>query len=326
MDEFGLIQAFTSRLPKPRPNVLVGIGDDAAVIQNVPGNILVTTDTMVEGVHFLKTTLTPYLLGYKSLAVSVSDIAAMGGTPHSATVSLAIPSGWTEPELSAVYDGMAEISTTFGLDVVGGDVVSTTGPFVVTTTVIGSADKPVLRSGAKPGDVLFVTGWLGGSSAGLEVQQRDVVISPFSRAVLVDCHQRPKPRVDLGRVAAQCGVRALNDISDGLASELNEVAQSSGIRCRVEAERIPVRPEVKELARVTGTRALDYALFGGEDYELVGAAPRDAFARLLAMAGAIGVPVHAIGKCEEGDGVVLRDEGRLEVLQPKGYNHFERGL
>lgn len=308
----------------PSADVLTGIGDDAAVVRFHGGKLLVTTDTMVEGIHFLESTITPHNLGYKALAVSISDIAAMGGSPTVATVSIAIPPKWSFDAVGLIYDGFNEIGQQYGCDVVGGDVVAIDGPLVVTTTVLGRAETPVLRSGAAPGDILFVTGSLGGSAAGLEVLLGQARATPVSQAILVNRHQRPQPRVTVGMLAANAGVSALNDISDGLASELHEVAGASSVRCVIEADLIPILPEAKEQGRAMGKSALDYALYGGEDFELVGAAPRHAFARLLASAGSTGVPITAIGRCEEGDGVVMRTAGHLEVIEPRGYNHFKR--
>jgi thiamine-monophosphate kinase len=325
VEEFSLITSLVKRLPAPGADVLIGIGDDAAAVRTSGQPLIMSTDTMVEGVHFLPSTITDYNLGYKSLAVSVSDIAAMGGKPLYALVSLAISSDWNEERLGKLYDGFAEVTARFGCHVVGGDVVSTTGPMVITTTVIGEADKPITRRGAQPGDVIFVTGRLGGSSAGLETLMQQSAISPTGQAALVAKHQRPEPRVSAGQFFAEVGVHALNDISDGLASELNEIAAQSQVRCVIEAARIPLQPEVKEQARSRQTDPLSYALYGGEDYELVGAVPARTFAVLLANAQLLRVPITQIGRCETGDGVVMRHvDGRLEVIEPKGYNHFAR--
>ncbi|EJY54861.1 thiamine-monophosphate kinase [Alicyclobacillus hesperidum URH17-3-68] len=322
MDEFALIRALLERLPAPRPDVVVASGDDAAVVTPPRGQLVLTTDALVEGVHFLESTITRHNLGYKSLAVSISDIAAMGGEPLWATVTLAVSPSWREGELAELYDGLAEACSEFGCSVVGGDVVSTPGPFTVSIALVGKAERPILRSGARPGDILFVTGWLGGSAAGLDVLQGKHSASPVTQAALARCHQRPTPRIGLGLAAARAGVSALNDVSDGLASELNEIATASGVRCVIAENQLPIRPEVKEHARFAGRSAVDYALYGGEDYELVGAAPREAFARLLAAANLYNVPVTAIGRCEDGDGVVMRTADGLEVVEAKGYNHF----
>lgn len=325
MDEFALIRKLAQHLPPVPSDVVVGIGDDAAVVKPLAESLVFSTDTMVEGVHFLSTTLTPHNLGYKSLVVSLSDIAAMGGRPLYALVSLAVGAGLAKAQLEEVYAGFREVTERFGCHVVGGDTVRTDGPTVMTTTVIGEVETPILRSGAKPGDILFVTGRLGGSSAGLEVQKHSsVAISPASAAILAQHHQRPVPRIAIGQLCVSAGVHALNDISDGLASELNELAEASHVRCIIDEEAVPVVPEVVEWAKCIARCPVEYALYGGEDYELVGAASRHGYAKLLATAGMLRVPITRIGEVTDGDGVVMRRRsGNLEVLEAKGYNHFQ---
>ncbi|WP_206831781.1 thiamine-phosphate kinase [Alicyclobacillus fructus] len=323
MDEFALIRALVAKLPPPGPDVSVAIGDDCAVVEG-GGRLAVTTDAVVEGVHFRRDTMSPPQIGYKAIAAAVSDIAAMGGEPAWLTVALAVPPSWPEEDVVALYDGVGEAAAAFRTSVVGGDVVSTEGPLWMSITAVGHVHRPVTRAGARPGDVLFVTGSLGGSAAGLDILLGRRGGSAIAQAVLIERHRRPVPRIAFGREAARLGATALDDISDGLASELNEIAEASGVRLVVEGERVPVQPEVTEYARVLGKDPLEYALYGGEDYELVGTAPRDAFARLLAIAQVVGTPVAAIGRVEEGDGVVMRRNGQLEVVARKGYNHFER--
>lgn len=325
MDEFSLIQKLTSHLPSLPSDVVVGFGDDAAVIPPSQYPLVVSTDAMVEGVHFSRSTITFHNLGYKSLVCSLSDIAAMGGTPKYALVSLAVNDEISVTELEDVYRGLREASERFCCHVIGGDTVRTNGPVVLTTTVFGEVEKPVLRSGAQSGDILFVTGTLGGSSAGLEAQQGTSRISPSSEVALAMCHQHPEPRIGIGQLCAEVGVHALNDISDGLASELNEIAQASGVRCIVDASSLPLRPEVVEWAKSLQKNPIDYALYGGEDYELVGTAPRQTYAKLLTGASMQRIPITKIGEVTSGDGVVLRaSTGQLEVLEAKGYNHFRR--
>ncbi|SIT05602.1 thiamine-phosphate kinase [Alicyclobacillus vulcanalis] len=323
MDEFALIRALAAKLPPPGEDVMVPIGDDCAVVEG-KGRMAITTDAVVEGVHFRRDTLSPPQIGYRAVAAAVSDIAAMGGHPAWITIALAVPGAWPLEDVVALYDGVSEAASSLGASVVGGDVVSTEGPLWMSITAVGKVDRPVTRAGARPGDVLFVTGSLGGSAAGLDILLGRRAGSPVAQAALIARHRRPTPRIAFGREAARLGATALDDISDGLASELNEIAEASGVRLIVEADRIPVQPEVTEYARALGADPLAYALYGGEDYELVGTAPRDVFARLLAVAPIVGTPVAAIGRVEEGDGVVMRRAGRLEVVARKGYNHFER--
>ncbi|WP_067850567.1 thiamine-phosphate kinase [Alicyclobacillus mali (ex Roth et al. 2021)] len=323
MDEFALIRAFVAKLPPPGADVLVPIGDDCAVVEG-GSRLVVTTDAAVEGVHFRRDTMSPPQVGYRAMAAAVSDIAAMGGQPAWITVALAVPPSWPEDDVVAIYDGVAEAAGAFGASVVGGDVVSTQGPLWMSITAVGRVERPITRAGARPGDVLFVTGNLGGSAAGLDILLGRRAGSAISQAVLVERHRRPTPRIAFGREAARLGATALDDISDGLASELNEIAEASGVRLLFEGDRVPIQPEVTEYARAVGKDPLEYALFGGEDYELVGTAPRDVFARLLAVAAVVGTPITAIGRVEEGDGVVMRRDGKLSVVARRGYNHFER--
>ena len=325
-DEFGFIRAMLARLPAPKEDVIVGYGDDAAVVASYAGEMLLTTDAMVEDVHFAKNTMSPFDVGYKCVAASISDIAAMGGIPKHVLMTLALPKDIEESFLVALYDGIASICTAMNCSVVGGDVVSTVAGMTITSTLTGEVESgtALLRSGAKPGDVLFATGYLGDAAGGLYVLQHPgVILPPDDANHLVRAHQRPVPQVSAGRVLRSVGASSCNDVSDGLASELNEIAIASSVRLRLDAERIPISPALKALARSTGQDDLAFALYGGEDYQLVGTATPFAFARALAGADASGIRLVQIGRVEAGDGVILRHpDGRLDVLQPGGYNHF----
>jgi thiamine-monophosphate kinase len=308
------------------PLVKVGIGDDAAVFTTDPEtDSLVTTDSMVEGIHFLPETLSWYDVGYKCLAASISDIAAMGGQPTVAVMALAVPKDLPMAALEAMYDGIGTLAARFGCQVAGGDLVGTNGPVVITSTVFGSVPKgsALLRSGARCGDILFVTGALGGSAAGLELLTGGGVLPDDERAVLQGLHQRPLPQITAGQILRECGASSCNDISDGLASECNEIAHASGVRLRIEKSRIPMPPAAVNLARWQRKDAVAYALYGGEDYQLTGTAAPLAFAAALARCESVGIRLTAIGRVESGDGVVSEaPDGHLEVVEPKGYNHF----
>ncbi|WP_051343944.1 thiamine-phosphate kinase [Alicyclobacillus herbarius] len=331
LDEFRLIRTLAERLRPVNQGVVAGIGDDAAVLAGEGGEEwLVSTDTLVEGVHFRDETMTPADVGWKALAVSISDIAAMGGTPRGAVLALAIPKQgtWDVEKLTALYDGVAEVCQAFACPLVGGDTVGTSGPLVLTSTVMGTVPSggARLRSLAQPGDVVFVTGWVGSSAAGLAVLQRQSDLSglaPDEAQFLIQAHRRPQPQVMAGQVLRLCGVHALNDISDGLASELNEIADASQVRLRVRADKVPLHPSLVNAARRLGVPALDWAWYGGEDFQLVGTAPPLAFARALAELEGRGVKLSQIGRVEAGDGVVVElADGRLDILEPRGYNHF----
>ena len=332
LDEFGLIQHLTQRLKQhdsAQAGVRVGIGDDAAVLTESPGeDWLATTDSMVQGVHFLPTTMSWLDIGYKCVAASISDIAAMGGVPKHVLMSLVIPKNLSLTQLEQMYDGIAECCTSYGCHVVGGNVATTTGPAVLTSTVLGTvpAGQALLRSQARPGDVVFVTGSVGGSAAGLAYLMTGGILPADEALAVCNWHQRPRPQITAGIVLRETGASACNDISDGLASELNEIAKASRVRLRIERTRIPVAPEVRNFARSKGLDPLEYAWYGGEDYQLVGTASAFAFAKALSRLQSIGVMLTQIGRVEAGDGVVAEGANQgLEVIEPKGYNHFTSG-
>ncbi len=327
IDEFALIDRLVGRLRDMdgEDPVLIGIGDDAAVIRHPEGmDLLVTTDTVVENIHFAKSTMDYPDVGYKAIAVSISDIAAMGGRPQSVVLAFTVPTSLPIAALESIYDGIDEVCRRYQCRVVGGNLARCEGPLTITSTVTGVVphQTAVLRSGAKPGDVIFVTGDVGSSSAGLAFLQGNVPMPGDDAVFLTVRHRRPNPQVFAGEVLREAGATSLNDISDGLASELNEIAKASQVRLRVEADRLPIAPAVRNFARKSGKDSLSFAWYGGEDYQLVGTAPSFAFARALARCQSAGVQLTQIGRVESGDGVVADVDGRLEVLSPGGFNHF----
>jgi len=360
MDEFGLIRRLTGRVPTTNQHVAVGVGDDAAVLDYAAApTVVVTTDTMVGGRHFLPQTMSSADIGYKAVAASISDIAAMGGVPRHVLVAVGIPAATSVEELDNLYDGIRDICEAYDCAVVGGDVVQTTGPLFVNTTVLGSveAGRALRRGGAQFGDVVFVTGAVGTAEAGLRdllgkkepelddvTGESDGAVGQLGELALVArqldsiahaavsasdwqtvrrAHQRPVPQVAAGRIFNEEGASSCNDISDGLASELNEIAKASGVRLRIDERRIPVHMAARNVARLRGEDALEYAWYGGEDYQLVGTATPFVFARILARCESVGVKVTQIGRVEMGDGVVADlASGGLDIVLPKGYNHF----
>lgn len=327
LDEFGLIRRMVSSLPANRSDVRVGIGDDAAVLEQVNGeDLLMTTDTMVAGVHFREDTMSYADVGFKAVAASISDIAAMGGDAKHAVVAIAVPKDIPLEALDQLYAGIGEVCQKYGCSVVGGDVVATDGPMVVTTTILGGVPKgqALLRSGARPGDVVFVTGELGSSAVGLAtIESTRQMLVQFELDVLRNAHRRPTPQVVAGEIFRICQISSCNDVSDGLASELNEIATASAVRLRIDATRVPIAVAVRNYARNQGKDPLEYALYGGEDYQLVGTASQFSFARALAMCEVSGVHLTQIGRVESGEGVVLTDAaGQYTILEARGYNHF----
>jgi thiamine-monophosphate kinase len=326
VDEFALISSLTGKLSKEASDVTVGIGDDTAVVIFPAGEeVLLTTDTMVEGVHFLHEIMDAFDVGFKCVAASISDIAAMGGNAKHVLISIAIPNTYETKWLGEMYDGIQAVCDMFACHVVGGDVVHTSGPLVVTSTVTGSVLKghALLRRGAKPGDVVFVTGTVGGSAAGLYLLQNKVFAPVDEQLQLLQFHRRPTPQIQAGQILCDVGASSCNDISDGLASELNEIAKASSVRMRIEEGRIPIAPSTRNLARTAGQNPYTFAWYGGEDYQLVGTASPYVFARALSRCESMGIKLTQIGRVEPGDGVVAGHvDGSLELVLPKGYNHF----
>ncbi|MDF2964331.1 MAG: thiamine-monophosphate kinase, partial [Paenibacillus sp.] len=245
IDEFALIQWLTdgkqSRAFQQAGGVEAGIGDDAAVVNLTPGcQLVMTCDTMTETVHFKNTTMRDYDIGYKAMASAVSDIAAMGAIPKYALVAVSFPQGTELARLEEMYQGLYDCANRWSVVITGGDTTSSSGGLTITVTVMGEVEKgkALLRSGAKPGDVLFATGLLGCSAAGLDyLLQRGLPAERWSEQpadpdaeLLIQAHCRPEPRIEEGQLLQQSGVcHALNDVSDGLASEAWEISEASGI-------------------------------------------------------------------------------------------------
>lgn len=326
--ESGLIARWTRNLALPG-DVLCGVGDDAAVLQAPDGKpLLFTTDMLVEGVHF-RPDLVPYNdLGYKSLAVNVSDIAAMGGTPLWAVVSLGLAPGTAVEDLDVFWAGLTEAADAFGVAIVGGDTVRSPHDLVINIALLGRGEpgRVLYRSGARPGDAVFVTGSIGKAAAGLHLLTEPVPsCSPGTAAALVSAHRRPVPRVAAGRALADAGVvTSLADLSDGLAVDLGRICAAGGTGAMIRAADIPIASEVRTLSRLTGADPLDWALYGGEDYELVGTVLPADLSQVGRTLAALGLPVTVVGEIRPPeDGLLLRDgAGRERPLPPRGWHHF----
>ncbi|RXZ81495.1 thiamine-phosphate kinase [Paenibacillaceae bacterium] len=342
MDEFASIRYWTAnRQPQEwlrARGVAVGIGDDAAVVDLAPESpvgqagewqCLLTVDTMVETVHFTDATMSDEDIGYKALAASISDIAAMGGLPRHALVSVSLPPSCGPERMRRLYDGLYACADTYGVAIVGGDTTSTPSQLVVAVTVVGAveAGKAVRRAGARAGDTVFVTGLPGQSAAGLhfllaaaQARARAGLDGPVPLAAaadaevdgLVAAHRRPRPSVRAGRLLAARGTcRSLNDVSDGLASEAWELAEASGVSIVLREAALPCSGSMAAYGRRVGVKPLDWILYGGEDYVLIGTIdPQDAQAAKAAL-NAEGIPFYAIGEVEAASvpGVWLERDG-----------------
>jgi len=328
LGEFGLIGRIRRTYATGTARAPIGIGDDAAALAVSPGmTVLATTDMLLEGVHFDLATTELASLGWKAAAANLSDIAAMGGMPRFALVGLGIPRRFAAEDIAAFYRGFMQLGREHGLQLVGGDTCSSQGGLVISVTVLGEAARKaiVTRAGARPGDRIFVTGTLGDSGAGLEIlRNAEWGMGNEKSAVkkLIERHQKPVPRVAWGRKIGLAGAAsAMIDVSDGLSSDLGHICEESGVGAEIIADRVPLS---KELRRTTGLRrpALEYALEGGEDYELLFTVPP----RKAAALRALRIPAAEIGTVTKAGGMRIIDRaGKAKRLAPAGYDHFRAG-
>jgi thiamine-monophosphate kinase len=331
-DEFEFIRALRDRAAAT--SSVTGIGDDAAVLQTSPGKeTVVTTDLLIEDIDFRRTTITPYLLGHKALAVSLSDIAAMGARPRWSLISLGVPTDvWETGFTDRFYSGLFELANRYDVQLIGGDTSRTNEKIVIDSIVLGecAAAQAVKRSGAKPGDQIFVTGSLGAAAAGLRLVERGAHLaekqlddddSQKLDHVLLR-HLRPEPRVGWGMVLGDEKLAtAMIDISDGLSSDLNHLCTTSDVGALIQSAPLPIDHQVVELC---GRRALDplqLALHGGEDFELLFTVRPDDVSRLPRKVD--GTQITRIGEIRTNDeGVRISEGARVWELNPGGWKHF----
>ena len=315
------------------PGVEIGIGDDAAVLTVPPGHkLLATTDLLIEDIHFRRTSAAPADIGWKALAVNLSDIAAMGGIPRWALVALAVPADTDVGAVDAFYAGMAEAAEPHGVTVVGGDTSASPGGWTVNVTLLGiHPGEPRLRSHARAGDAVAVTGSLGVSAAGLYALEigldraRDAGLAAPRLGEITRAHLRPRARVAEGRWLGQApGVHAMMDCSDGLATDLGHICRESGVGARVRLERVPVAPAAREAARALGADAREWAVSGGEDYELLLTCdPSEADHLSAGLVEATGTPLTVIGRIEGAAGeTVFVNAAGAPVAVRSGFEHF----
>jgi len=329
LGEFGLIARISRGIPRASEWVVAGIGDDTAALRLCPGFLLLATcDVQVEGVHFILDRTTPELLGRKALAVNLSDVAAMGGIPRFGLVSLGLPPSTPVAMVDGLYEGLRAEADEFGVTLVGGNISSTRGGIFIDITLLGEVepDRVLYRSSAKPGDSLIVTGYLGDSAGGLALILDSALAVPLEVAeTLLLAHRRPTPRVAAGRAVAATGLaHAMIDLSDGLAGDLGHVAEASGVGGVVWADRLPISPELRALGRLLDRDPLEWALRGGEDYELLVVVPPTAEAAVLDAIAATGLAAAVIGEVrpsEEGLTIALAD-GRRHPLSAVAFHHF----
>ena len=330
LGEHALLARLLARLPRPAASVLVGPGDDAAVLAPVRNErLVVTTDAVVEGVHFSRAFSTPADIGHKALAVNLSDLAAMAATPRWALVSLVLPGSWLVADVEALMDGLSALAGRHGVSVVGGNLTRTSGPLVVDVTAGGDvrSRRWLTRSGAVAGDDVWVSGTIGAASAGLEMLKSRTGTPkgvPYEQpGVCVARQRRPEPRVRLGVAMGRAhAARAAMDLSDGLADALQQVAAASGCGVRIDAGALPIDPEAAEWWHGRHVDAATAALAGGEDYELMFAIPRRGGGRLRNVTRQVAdPPLTRIGSFTKDTALIVDRNGREEAL-PRGYEHF----
>lgn len=328
-NEFKIIQTIKETLGKTSSNVILGIGDDAAVLEFPERSKLVATvDSMVEGVHFDLNYMTANELGHKALAVSLSDCAAMGAEPLYALVSLGLKQELGEHFIVGLYEGMKSLAKKHKVQIVGGNIVQSPTALLVDVTVVGCCKSNFFsRKEARVGDIIAVTGSLGGSAAGLHCLRTLGREKLHSMQEIVKCHLRPVPRINealaLNKLEA---VTAAIDLSDGLSSELHHIALQSKVGMAIEQAKIPIDQTTIEAAKFTQCSANVWALYGGEDYELLVTIDKYKFKEAQRLMKKFKVPLTAIGEVTKyNQGVQIKTEANeWAELKPRGWNHFVR--
>ncbi len=335
LGEFGLIDRITENLPEYNASTVHGVGDDGAVLRyNAGTDVLVTTDMLLESVHFDLTYMPLKHLGYKSAVVNFSDIYAMNGTPRQITVSLGISRRFTVEHIEALYAGIRLACENYGVDIVGGDTTASHSGLVISITCIGDCPEgdAVLRSGAKDTDLICVSGDFGAAYMGLQLLEREKAASvghkdfqpDFSgKEYLVERQLKPEARRDIISELREAGIKptAIMDVSDGLSSELMHICSDSKVGCRIYEDRIPVDYQTVVMAEELGMNLITAAMNGGEDYELVFTVPLHYHEQIQKLPG-IKLIGH-ITKKDLGCAMITRDGNEI-MLKAQGFNHMSR--
>ncbi len=324
MTEDELVAAIAALTDGASSRVLVGIGDDAAVWQpSRSQRSVISSDALIEGVHFSREWMSPDQIGWRAMTANLSDLAAMGARPRLGTVALGVPSDWSSEALLTCYGGMARCAGAYGLAIAGGDLVRAP-VLTIAITVVGEvrATHVKTRDGARPGDVFAVTGVLGASRAGLDVARGAVRLAEPIAAAALAAHCMPEPRIAMGRwLGASAHVHAMMDCSDGLSTDIARMARASSVGARIED--VPVAEAAAAAARALGVDPVGYALAGGEDFELLIAVEPRAFAYLARRFHArFGRSLERLGQARADERVVMVNQGREEPIPRTGWDHF----
>lgn len=342
LGEFGLIGRIQELAPRKSSSTLIGIGDDAAALKlSASSTLLVTTDLLLEGVHFDLSYMDFFSLGWKAAAVNLSDIAAMGGIPRFCLTALGIPAGVSVEQITEFYRGFNALLKSYRTTLIGGDTCSSRKGLFISVTALGEVEpkRIITRAGARPGDKIYVTGTLGDSAAGLELlrnapdrdirgqalcgmrnKKSDIRYPKSEIQKLIARHLRPVPRVEWGRKLALSGcASAMIDLSDGLSSDLFHICEQSGVGAEISAEKIPLSESLLKSSGQLKKQPRYYALSGGEDYEILFTVPEDKAKKFQTLR----IPATEIGRVTGGSRLVLVDaDGRKKTLRPSGYDHF----
>ena len=319
------------------PDVIVPIGDDAAVMEfGSADDLIACCDLMIEGVHFRTSWATPRLIGRKAMAVTLSDVAAMGGSPRFAMISVALPAGKSSEFVDELFSGIFEMAEASRVSIIGGDTSSSPDSLFIDTIALGrcARGRAITRAGARPGDRVFVTGSLGASIFGLMLLERGFRLNDNSQndteevlarhAALLK-HLAPAPRLEFGRAIGEAGLaNAMIDISDGLSTDLSHILEESRCGAILRADALPVADSVIHLASGDSEiNPLDLALHSGEEYELLFTSPPEDRDGIIELSGATGLPVTEIGEIVTGEGLHIERNGALELAKPRGYEHLK---
>jgi thiamine-monophosphate kinase len=321
LGEFGLIELIAKTVGKcSRSDLVLGIGDDTAAWRTEKSVQLATTDILIQDVHFTLNIATWRELGWKALAVNISDIAAMGGTPSFALVSLGLPPETEVNNVIELYHGMKELAKKFNVDIVGGNI-SRAPVVILDVSLIGKASGDLLtRSAAAPGDQIAVTGYLGQSAAWLRMLKSGLKFDRKTTAFLRESHLRPQPRVAEGQILVQHGVRAAIDLSDGLISDLTHICKASRVGAKVWIDKLPIHELLKASFK---NEALGMALSGGEDYELLFTAKNKVINKTKNF---MSIPVTVIGEIvskHPRQVTIVDKQGKIVKWSTGGWDHFK---
>ena len=322
--EFDLIKTLARVSARKRADVIVGIGDDAAVLRfSARADVVVTTDSMVEGTHFQRGWLTPREIGWRLAAANLSDMAAMGAEPKHALISLMFPRGFSSKQAEGIQRGAVEHLSKHNASVVGGNIASTSGPLTVDMTLIGTcARSAAWTRRARKGDAIVLAGTIGSAAAGVVALKK----GKLGAAAVVRAYKHPVPRIDVARaLSGNAAIHGAIDISDGLSSDLIHICEASGVGCEIDATALPIPRAVREFCAKRRIDAIRFALHAGEDYALLlSVAPQRAreVCRILTDAG---VPATVIGIFTGSAGVFgILHKGRVYRFKAQGWDHFTR--